>query len=81
MLILKQLIQTKCILIQGVREDLKDEDIRATATAWNGTVDGKDVTVTEVFLSLDGNYQSIHPYIIENGTVVFGDEIKPRINH
>ncbi|MDR4954245.1 hypothetical protein REB14_18855 [Chryseobacterium sp. ES2] len=62
-------------------KDLKDEDIRATAIAWNGTVDGKDVIVKEVFLSLDGNYQSIHPYIIENGIVVFGDEIKPRINH
>ncbi|REC62936.1 hypothetical protein DRF65_08965 [Chryseobacterium pennae] len=68
------------LLIQGVREDLKDEDIRATAIAWNGTVDGKDVIVTEVFLSLDGNYQSIHPYIIENGSVIFGDEIKPHIN-
>lgn len=68
------------LLIKGVREDLKDEDIRATAIAWNGTVDGKDVIVTEVFLSLDGNYQSIHPYTIENGIVIFSDEIKPRIN-
>lgn len=38
------------LLIQWVREDLKDEDIRATAITWNGTVNGKDVVVTEVFL-------------------------------
>lgn len=60
------------ILLKGVEQDLQDEDIRASAIAMDGRVEGKDVLVIEIFLSEEDKYQAIYPYVIEDKKVTFG---------
>lgn len=64
------------ILLKGVEQDLQDEDIRASAIAMDGRVDGKDVLLIEIFLSESDKYQAIYPYTIENNRITFGKRMK-----
>lgn len=59
------------ILLKGVEHDLQDEDVRASAIALDGRIDGKDVLVIEIFLSTEDKYQAIYPYSIEDDKVTF----------
>ncbi|GEN71296.1 hypothetical protein [Chryseobacterium lathyri] len=62
-------------LIKEVKLDLADSEITASAIVLTGQSDGYDVVVIEIFRNRRKKYQVVFPYIINNGTIIFGPDL------
>ncbi|MFC3356025.1 hypothetical protein [Sphingobacterium zeae] len=63
------------ILLKAAYEYLEDDDVRVYAIAMDGKYQGTDVLVIELILSPEDVYQQAYPYIIEEETITFGENL------
>jgi hypothetical protein len=63
------------LLLKEVQEDLKDDNITASAIVLTGEGDGYNVVVIEIFSNLWEKYQAVFPYTIKGEIVNFGPDL------
>ncbi|PWN64148.1 hypothetical protein [Chryseobacterium viscerum] len=63
------------LLLKNVQQDLKNNNIKASAIVLTGKADGYDVVVIEIFTNLQEKYQAVFPYAINGEIVTFGTDL------
>nr|WP_199156160.1 hypothetical protein [Pedobacter sp. ASV2] len=67
-------VQYQLLLIQ-IQQDLKDENIKASAIVLTGKADGYNTVVIEIFSNFKNKYQAVFPYTIIGNRVNFGADL------